>query len=88
MGTRYLRRWESPLHIELEVLLLVMDSMLHHSTCQHFHKDCKDLLAMIEDPQTWPDFSIEFKELRELNNISQYFKINYIMRDKLELQTT
>ncbi|KAF3540879.1 hypothetical protein F2Q69_00019393 [Brassica cretica] len=51
MGTRNLRRRESALHSELGALRWAMESMFQHSNCQSFGTDCKDLIAMIKDPQ-------------------------------------
>ena len=59
MGSKNLRRRETALHSELEALKWAMESMLQHSTCQRFGTDCKDLIAMIEQPQDWPNFSTE-----------------------------
>lgn len=50
MGLRNQRRRESALHSEVEALRWVMESMLYHSTCQHFGTDCKDLIAMLGEP--------------------------------------
>lgn len=51
IGTRNLRRRESALYSELEALKWTMESMLQHSTCQRFSTDCKDLIAMVTEPQ-------------------------------------
>ena len=51
MGTQNLRRRETTLHSELEALKWALESMLQHSNCQHFGTDCKDLIAMIKEPQ-------------------------------------
>ena len=65
MGTHNLRRHETSLYSELdlyselEALRWAMESMLQHSTCQGFETNCKDLIAMITDPQAWPNFSTE-----------------------------
>ncbi|KAF2582377.1 hypothetical protein F2Q68_00006424 [Brassica cretica] len=56
MGPQNLRRRETALHSELEVLRWAMESMLQHSDCQRFGTDCKDMIAMIADPQAWPNF--------------------------------
>ncbi|KAF2563282.1 hypothetical protein F2Q70_00018671 [Brassica cretica] len=66
MGTRNLRRRETSLHSELEALRCAMESMLHHSTCQRFETDCKDLIAMITDPLVWPNFSTELDVIQIL----------------------
>ncbi|KAF3540527.1 hypothetical protein F2Q69_00025019 [Brassica cretica] len=66
MGTRNLRRCETALHSELEALRCAMESMLQHSTCQRFETDCKDLIAMITDPQAWPNFSTELDVIQIL----------------------
>nr|VDD61544.1 unnamed protein product [Brassica oleracea] len=61
MGTQNLRRRETAIHSELEELKWAMESFLQHSTCQRFGTDCKDLIAMIKDPQAWPNFSTELE---------------------------
>ena len=66
MGTRNLRRRETPLHSELEVLRWAMESMIQHSTCQRFETYCKDLIALIEQPQAWPNFSTELEIIQTL----------------------
>ncbi|KAF2553995.1 hypothetical protein F2Q68_00035655 [Brassica cretica] len=58
MGTRNYIRRESHLHSELEALIWAIESMLQYSTCQSFGTDCKDLIAMIKEPQAWPCFAI------------------------------
>ncbi|KAF3609248.1 hypothetical protein DY000_02049052 [Brassica cretica] len=59
--TRNLRRRETSLHSELKALRWAMESILQHSTCQRFETYCKDLIAMITDPQAWPNFSTELE---------------------------
>ena len=66
IGTQNLRRRETSLHSELEALRWAMQSMLQHSTCQRFGTDCKDLIAMIVDPQAWPNFSTELEVIQIL----------------------
>ena len=51
MGTRNFTRRESALNSEVEALGWAMENMLQHSTCQSFGTDCKELIAMINDPQ-------------------------------------
>ncbi|KAF2566730.1 hypothetical protein F2Q68_00025584 [Brassica cretica] len=51
MGTRNFTRRESALHSEVEALRWAMENMLQHSKCQSFGTDCKELIAMIKDPQ-------------------------------------
>ena len=80
MGTRNLRRRESALHSELEALRWAMESMLQHSNCQSFGTDCKDLIAMIKDPQAWPNFSTELEVIQTLQICFPEFKISYIPR--------
>ncbi|XP_022558258.1 uncharacterized protein LOC111206163 [Brassica napus] len=57
MGTRNLPRRESALHSEVEALRWAMENMLQYSNCQSFETDCKELIAMVKDPQAWPSFS-------------------------------
>ena len=51
MGIRNLTRRESALHSEVEALRWAMENMLQHSTCQRFGTDCKELIAMLKEPQ-------------------------------------
>nr|VDD50738.1 unnamed protein product [Brassica oleracea] len=80
MGTRNLMRRETALHSELEALKWTMESMLQHSTCQRFETDCKDLIAMITDPQVWPNFSTELEVIQTLQISFSDFKISYFPR--------
>ncbi|KAF2556216.1 hypothetical protein F2Q68_00016678 [Brassica cretica] len=59
--TRNLRRRDTSLHSELEALRWAMESILQHSTCQRFETYCKDLIAMITDPQAWSNSSTELE---------------------------
>lgn len=60
MEIRNSRKRET-LHSELEALRWTIESMLQHSTCQGFVTDCNDLIAMITNPQAWPNFSTELE---------------------------
>ena len=63
MGTRNFTRRESALHLEVEALRWAMKNMLQHLTCQSFGTDCKELIAMIKEPQAWPSFATELKRI-------------------------
>ncbi|KAF3506638.1 hypothetical protein F2Q69_00007432 [Brassica cretica] len=77
IGSRNLRRRETALHSELEALQWAMESMIQHSTCQRFETDCKDLIAMMEQPQAWPNFSTELEIIQTLRLCFSDFKIIY-----------
>nr|VDC99027.1 unnamed protein product [Brassica oleracea] len=85
MGSRNLRRRETPLHSELEALKWAMESMIQHSTCQRFGTDCKDLIAMIEHPQDWPNISTELEIIQTLRLCFSDFKISYFPRTQNEI---
>ncbi|XP_018511975.2 uncharacterized protein LOC103853843 [Brassica rapa] len=85
MGSRKLQRRETSLHSELEALKWAMESMLQHSTCQRFGTDCKDLIAMIEQPQDWPNFSTELEIIQTLRLCFLDFKISYFPRTQNEI---
>ena len=85
MGSRNLRRRETSLHSELEALKWAMESMIQHSTCQEFGTDCKDLIAMMEQPQDWPNFSTELENIQTLRLCFSDFKITYIPRTQNEI---
>ena len=80
LGTRNLQRRETSLHSELEALKWAMESMLQHSTYQRFGTDCKDLIAMVSDPQAWPNFSTELEVIQILQVCFPEFRIIYIPR--------
>ena len=84
MGSRNLRRRQTSLHSELEALQWAMESMLQHSICQRFETDCKDLIAMIEQPQAWPNFSTELETIQTLRLCFSDFKISYFPRPQNE----
>ncbi|CAG7888475.1 unnamed protein product, partial [Brassica rapa] len=80
MGTQNLRRRETALHSELEALRWAIESILQHSTCQRFGTECKDLIAMITDPQAWSNFSTELEVIQILYMCFSDFKISYFPR--------
>ncbi|KAF3486281.1 hypothetical protein F2Q69_00052395 [Brassica cretica] len=84
MGSRNLRRRQTSLHSELEALQWAMESMLQHSICQRFGTDCKDLIAMIEQPQAWPNFSTELETIQTFRLCFSDFKISYFPRTQNE----
>ena len=85
MGTRNLRRRETALHSELEALKWALESILQHSNCQHFGTDCKDLIAMIKEPQVWPNFSTELEAIQIILMCYSDFKITYVPRTQNEI---
>ncbi|KAF3586587.1 hypothetical protein F2Q69_00030506 [Brassica cretica] len=80
METRNLRRRETALHSELEALRWAVESILQHSTCQRFETYCKDLIAMITDPQACPNFSTEREVIQVLQMCFLEFKISHFPR--------
>ena len=85
MEKRNMRRRETELHSELEALKWVIESMIRYSTCQSFGTDCKDLIAMITDPQAWPNFSTELEVIQTLQLCFSDFKISYFPRTQNEI---
>uniref|UniRef100_A0A0D3AS90 RNase H type-1 domain-containing protein n=1 Tax=Brassica oleracea var. oleracea TaxID=109376 RepID=A0A0D3AS90_BRAOL len=85
MGTRNIRRRETALHLELEALRWAIESMLQHSDCQGFGTECKDMIAMVKDPQAWPNFSTELEVIQILKMCSPDFKISYFPRTHTEI---
>ena len=55
-----------------------MESILLHSSCQSFGTDCKDLIAMIEEPQASPSFATELEALKMLQLCFPEFKLSNI----------
>jgi len=80
MGTRNYIRRESALHSELEALRWTMENMIQHSTCQNFGTDCKDLIAMINEPHAWPSFATELLRIETQQICFPDFKISHIPR--------
>ncbi|KAF3552918.1 hypothetical protein F2Q69_00036732 [Brassica cretica] len=80
MGTRNFPRRESALHSEVEALGWTMENMLQHSTCQSFGTDCKELIAMVKDPQAWPSFATELERIETLHICFPDFNITHVPR--------
>ena len=80
LGTRNLNRRESALHSEVEALRWAMENMLQHSTCQNFGTDCKELIAMINDPHAWPSFATELERIETLLICFPDFNIIHVPR--------
>ena len=80
MGTRNFPRRESALHLEVEALRWAMENMLRHSTCQSFGTDCKELIAMVKDPQAWPSFSTKLERIETLQICFPAFNITHVPR--------
>ena len=85
MGTQNLRRRETSLYSELEALKWALECMLQHSNCQNFGTDCKDLVAMIKDPQAWPNLSTELEVIQIILMCYSDFKITYVPRAQNEI---
>ncbi|XP_048622593.1 uncharacterized protein LOC106430409 [Brassica napus] len=83
MGTRNFPRRESALHSEVEALRWAMENMLQHSNCQSFGTDCKELIAMVREPQAWPSFATELERIETLQICFPDFKIVHSLAEKL-----
>ena len=57
-----------------------MESMLLHSSCQSFGTDCKDLIAMIREPQVLSNSATESETIKMLELCFLAFKIFHIPR--------
>lgn len=77
MGMRNLRRRESVLHSEVEVLQWALEIMLQHSSCRKFGTDCKYLISMINEPYAWPNFATELETIKTLLLCFLNFKISH-----------
>lgn len=54
MGANHHRKSLSPLHVELEVLIWAMPSLLHHDfDCSMFEIDCSELIKMAQSSLEW-----------------------------------
>lgn len=80
MGLKNITRRESALHSEVEALQWTMENMLQHSTCQSFGTDCKDLIAMLEEPHAWPSFATELEKIETLWICFPEFSITHVPR--------
>ena len=80
MGMKNLPRRESALHSEVEALRWAMENMLQHSTCQRFGTDCKELIAMLDDPHAWPSFATELERIETLRICFPEFSITHVPR--------
>ncbi|XP_048605537.1 uncharacterized protein LOC125583041 [Brassica napus] len=78
MGMKNLPRRESALHSEVEALRWAMENMLQHSTCQRFGTDCKELIAMLDDPHAWPSFATELERIETLRIFFPEFSITHL----------
>ncbi|KAG5384365.1 hypothetical protein IGI04_035835, partial [Brassica rapa subsp. trilocularis] len=85
MGTKNFTRRESALHSEVEALRWAMENMLQHSTCQSFGTDCKELIAMIKDPQDWPSFATELERIETLQICFPDFSIIHVPRARNQI---
>ena len=80
METRNFTRCESALHSEVEALRWKMENMLQHSRCQSFGTDCKELIAMINEPQEWPSVATELEKIETMLICFLDFKITHVPR--------
>ncbi|CAA7029962.1 unnamed protein product [Microthlaspi erraticum] len=66
VGASKLRRGLYPLQIELEALVLAMQSMLVHNKRQmNFQTDCSDLVKIMSKPDEWrSEFSLKMEKCR------------------------
>nr|VDD61534.1 unnamed protein product [Brassica oleracea] len=87
LGSRNLWRRETALHSELEALRWTMKNTLQNSPCQSFGTDCKDLNAMIKEPQVWPSFATKLLQdlfIRNFVTLVVLFQSGYPDRHKIE----
>ena len=66
MGAANLHRSLSPLHTEVEALLLAMKCMIGADNQEvAFFTDCSDLVKMVSSPTEWPTFSSYLEEIQD-----------------------
>ena len=80
IGTWNQVRRETSLYSEVEALRWAIECMLQYSTCQSFGTDCKDSIAMINEPHAWPSFATELERINTLKICFPDFKITHIPR--------
>lgn len=80
MGTRNFICRESALHSKLEALRWAIENMIQYSTYHSFETNCKDLTAMIKEPETWPNFATKLERMEILQICFINFKITHIPR--------
>lgn len=62
LGLKSFRKSLSVSHAELQGLVWAMQCMLElNFLCVSFETDCKDLLAITENPEDWPAFHAELR---------------------------
>ena len=82
MGIRNYIQRESALHSEVEALRWMMENMLQHSTCQSFGMDCKEMIAMLKEPQVWRSFATELERIETLHICFLEFNITYVPQER------
>ena len=85
MEIRNLTRRESALHSEVEALQWAMEKMLQRSTCQSFGTDCKEMIAMLEEPHAWPSFATELEKIETLRICFPDFSIIHVPRARNQI---
>ncbi|KAG5399724.1 hypothetical protein IGI04_014331 [Brassica rapa subsp. trilocularis] len=80
VGTQNFSRRESALHSEVEALRRAIENILQHSSCQSFRTNCKELIAKIKEPHTWPSFATELERIEMLHICFSDFNISYVPR--------
>ncbi|KAG5388587.1 hypothetical protein IGI04_030128 [Brassica rapa subsp. trilocularis] len=58
---------------------MAMEIMLQHTSCQNFRTYCKNLIAMIKEPQVWPSFATELEAIKTLKICFPDFIISHIL---------
>lgn len=82
-GYKKSKKRELVLHLELEALFWVMDSILHHQKCQHFRKDYNDLIELIKGTSC-TTFSTQLTETQEVKRRFNGFRLSYIFQGQNE----
>ena len=67
MGARNTRTSQSPLHSEIETLILEMECIRNLRQFNvTFATDCSQLVKMVLEPEEWPAFEIYFEDIKIL----------------------
>jgi len=81
MGAANLHRSLSPLHTEVEALLLAMKCMIGADNQEvAFFTDCSDLVKMVSFPTKWPAFSTYLEEFKTDKEEFTRFSLSLISR--------
>ncbi|KAG2314184.1 hypothetical protein Bca52824_017306 [Brassica carinata] len=82
-GSFGMRQVPSPLHAEINILLIAMKSSLQLGyTSMFFESDCLQLVKLINENEDWPSLASEMNEFTFLVSEFNVFSISFIARNR------